>query len=99
MADKIRYVYEQMTTMINVFKDAARQLDDTMTQMTQIAASMEQGSLLGYTGDVMAASVRQDLNGSINRLKLKLLEEADDIQRSMDTMKSVDGEAGQRFNN
>lgn len=98
MSEQIRYVYDQMETMIAIFEETAKQLDETTARMNAIANTLDQGALLGTTGDTMAASIRQDLNASIDRLKMKMLEESGDIRKSIDLMKQADSQAGTAFN-
>lgn len=96
MADKIRYVYDQMMNMSNTCKESAGLLDQTIARLTNMANTMEQGALLGTTGTTLVGAMRQDLLPAVDRLKQKLLEEAGDIEKNVQTMQQVDADNSQR---
>jgi uncharacterized protein YukE len=91
MADKIRMVYEPMNQMATTFDTSAKQLEATLAMLASIANTMEQGALLGSTGEIISAAVRQDLTGSVTRLMNKFIEEAADIRKNIEAMKQAEG--------
>lgn len=97
MAETLKFVYQELETMISILQDSARQLESSITNLNTIAGNLEQGALIGNTGDALARAVRQDLNAAINRLKLKLDEDAKDLRQSVDMMKRTDGIVGSKF--
>jgi hypothetical protein len=63
-----KMVYPEAEQMIKILGEACNQLQDTIGEMEGIANSLEGGALLGQAGDAMAAGIRKQLIGSINRL-------------------------------
>jgi hypothetical protein len=69
MADNIKkMVYPEADQMIKVLTEACNQLRETIGEVESIAGALEGGVLLGKAGDAMAAGIRKQLVGSINRL-------------------------------
>jgi uncharacterized protein YukE len=67
-SDVKKMVYPEAEQMIKILGEACNQLQDTISEMEGIANSLEGGGLLGQAGDAMAAGVRKQLIGSINRI-------------------------------
>ena len=69
MSDNIKkMVYPEADQMIKVLTEACEQLRETISEVESIAGALEGGALLGKAGDAMAAGIRKQLVGSINRL-------------------------------
>lgn len=93
MSEIIKMDYPLMEEMKAVFTQGAQQLEDTAREMQNIAAALEDGALLGRGGEAFSSALRERLTLSINKLKEKFEELAQDVQGAMDDMRSADTQA------
>jgi hypothetical protein len=71
--------YDAVEAMVSIFRAAAQQLDETITTMTGIAATLEDDGLVGEAGDELVQALRNKLNPSLGRLRDKMHEEEQDL--------------------
>lgn len=90
MSDIIKMDYGMMREMAQTFLQGANQLDETMSEMKSIAQALEGGALLGRGGDAFVDAINTKLCPSINRLKDKFEELAQDVLKAMEDMQSAD---------
>jgi len=89
--------YDMMDEMAHLFKQGATQLEETMAAVQSIAGMLEDGALLGKGGELLAANLRDRLNGRMARLKEKLEELQQDVYGALVDMRDGDKEAASRF--
>lgn len=93
MPEKIRMNYPKMEAMANQFGQGSEQLKSTKKAMTDVAATLEGGALLGQAGQEFAEGIRNRLCPSIEKLDQKFLELQKDVKEAMEKMKAADSEA------
>lgn len=89
--------YDLMEEMAQIFREGSQQLEDTIRTMQGIAASLENGALLGRGGDVLASAIRDRLNARIARLQEKLEELQQDVMGALIDLRDGDKTAASRF--
>ena len=97
MTDVIKMDYAKMEAMSQTFKQGMQQLDATIQQMHNIAKTLENGALIGQGGTAFTEGINSKLCPSIERLKDKFEELANDVQKAMEDMKHADTQAKQQF--
>src|SRR5436190_4835846 len=75
-----RMNYGSMDEMEKSFRNAHQQLEDTLREMEKVAKTMEDGVLLGHTGDAFRDALRGKLQQRLQALSEKMTELAGDIQ-------------------
>lgn len=95
--DEIRVVYDLMDEMCQTFEQGAEQLQDTMTEMQNIASALEDGALLGRGGDAFKEAIRSKLCPAIARLTEKFNELRDDVQAAKEYAMEADKTAKGMF--
>jgi len=97
MANIVKMDYELMERMAQQFQDGAQQLDDTMRVALSIAGTLEDGALLGQTGDTFSYAIRCQLHSAVGRLRDKLEELSQDVMGAMLDLRDSDSGASSRF--
>ena len=92
-----RMDYAMMEEMARLFNEAARQVDDTIAEMLQIASMMEEGALVGQTGEVFVNALRVDLKSRLDRVQDKLVELSGDITGAIAHSRDGIADARSRF--
>ena len=90
MSEIIKMDCGMMREMAQALLQGATQLDETMAEMKSIAQALEGGALLGRGGDAFVDAINSKLSPSINRMKDKFEELAQDVLKAMEDMQSAD---------
>jgi uncharacterized protein YukE len=93
----IKMDYPAMEGMEKTFREGTQMLEDTLQKMTAISTKLDDGALLGMTGEAMSTAIREGLCTSIKRLNEKYTELAGDIRSAMNDMKAADQKSGTQF--
>jgi uncharacterized protein YukE len=80
MADKSGMNYGTMREMPNAFKEAQKQLQETMTTVKKLGKDMEGGALQGEAGKTFTAAINGPLNKALQKLSDKMGELAGDVE-------------------
>jgi len=78
--------YPLMDEMKQTFQSGREQLQDTMSELKNIAEKLEQGALLGQAGTTFSDAVRNTLCNAVQKLSQKFEELEGDIQYAVDQM-------------
>ncbi len=97
MSELIRMDYDLMERTAHEFRLGAQQLENTMQVVRSIADALENGALLGKTGDAFSDALRCRLTPAISRLRDKFYELEGDIQGALVDLRDGDTEASSRF--
>ncbi len=97
MSPDVQMDYDALEEMASTFRAAAQQLDETITVMTGVAATMDDGALVGETGEEFGEALRNKLNPSLGRLRDKMLELESDILNAVAYMRDGVETARSRF--
>ncbi|HRW06764.1 MAG: WXG100 family type VII secretion target [Caldilineaceae bacterium] len=97
MADKIKLDYRLAEEMIKTFHKGHQQLQQTATEMQNVANLLESGALLGRGGDAFKDAVRSKLIKSINNLNAKFKELEGDVHKAVQYMQQADRESSGKF--
>ncbi len=90
--------YQQMQQMVQIFRQGAQQLSETMRAIQNVAGILEQGALLGKGGDLLAEALRNRFVARLTRLHAKFEELAGDCQQAIRFVYEGDTSARGRFN-
>lgn len=93
----VRIDYPMVEDMSSAFDDATKQLEDTISEMSKIVATLEGGALLGKTGEALVQAVRIDLVSSLKALRDKMQELSGDTRSVVSIMRDGDKQARSRF--
>jgi uncharacterized protein YukE len=93
----VRMNYGSMEKMEKEFKEAAKQLGDSMREMEKIAKMMEDGALHGVGGDAFVDAIRGSLLPVMSRLEEKMQELAGDINGAVIATRDGVSTAKSRF--
>jgi uncharacterized protein YukE len=93
----LRIDYPMLEEMSRLFHEAAKQLEETQSEMIQVAATMEDGALLGETGEAFSHALRSDLSRSLDTLREKMEELVNDINNVVAIHRDGEQEAASRF--
>jgi WXG100 family type VII secretion target len=100
MSDSIiKMDYDLMQDMSRQFSDGAQQLEDVLSEMQNIAATLENGALLGEGGYAFTSAIRERLCPAIQRLVDKFNEIEADLMGALTYMRDGDSNARSRFLN
>lgn len=97
MADIIKVDYDLMEEMIQTFRQAAEQLEETMGEAQTIAIMLEDGALLGNAGEAFTDGIRTKLSPAVQRLANKMTEMANDVQSVVASTRATEGQVEQSF--
>jgi WXG100 family type VII secretion target len=89
--------YDLMHKMAQDFHHGAEELQDTLTEIQNIANQMNDGALIGRGGDAFVDALRGPLSSSITRLIMKFQELRTDVIIAMREMKQADIESARKF--
>jgi len=89
--------YPMMEEMSRLFREAAKQIEETNGEMQQIANALDEGALVGETGDALADALRRDLNQSLQNLFDKFNELVGDIDGVIAVHRDGETSAASRF--
>lgn len=92
-----RMVYPSMERMAKEFANAARQIQDSSTQMEKLAKMMEDGALCGMGGDQFRDAIRSKLMKKMKTLSAKMSELQKDIQGAVSATRDGVSTAQSRF--
>jgi len=84
----------EVNQMIDMLRQSANKLRELTNTMTGIAKVIDDGALQGAAGDAFAKSINTSLNGSIERLAVKLEERARYVEKERDELKRAMSESG-----
>ena len=97
MTDVIKMDYGLMEEMSKTFDQGAAQLNDTLAEVRSLAEVLEDGALLGRSGDAFADAIKSQLCRAIARLEEKFKELSRDIQKAAQDMKREDAFSERQF--
>jgi WXG100 family type VII secretion target len=97
MTDEIKMEYDLMDEMARTFKDGAEKLQDTMSEMLNVAGILEDGALLGDAGAAFTDGIRSKLVPAIQKLVAKFQEMERDIQENVKLMREADEQKSARL--
>jgi len=86
----IKMNYPLMQEMAQIFQQGAQQLEQTNSEMQNVASTLEDGALLGDGGDAFSDAIRSVLAPAITRLTEKYTELQQDILKAMQDMQQSD---------
>lgn len=89
--------YDALEDMARTFRASAQQLDELTMVMMGVAAQMEDGALIGETGDEFINALRGQLTPSVNRLRDKFNELESDLMNAVAVMRDGVDTATSRF--
>lgn len=95
--DKIKLNYEQADKMAKTFKAGSQQIQQTMTEMQNIAQTLEEGALLGRGGKAFVEAIRTKLCPSLKKLSDKYIELEGDVNVAVKVMREADATSKQQF--
>jgi WXG100 family type VII secretion target len=90
MQDEIKMDYPLMEEMVRTFQSGRETLQDTSTELTNIADKMEQGALLGDAGEAFSEALRGTLLSAVTKLSEKFEELENDIKYAVDQMRQAE---------
>jgi uncharacterized protein YukE len=93
----VRMNYSSMERMAKEFANAARQIQDSSTQMDKLAKMMEDGALVGMGGDQFRDAIRSKLMKKMKTLNAKMSELQKDIQGAVQATRDGVSTAQSRF--
>jgi WXG100 family type VII secretion target len=96
--DEIKLDYELAEAMAKTFKQSAEQVEATIGEMKNIAATLESGALLGQGGESFAEALNTKLGPSLSRLMAKFIELEADVQSAISSMREADESSKGMFN-
>ncbi len=96
MADVIKMHYPDMERMTSIFKQSAGQLEEMIREMHNCASMMQNGALQGQAGEAFVDALNK-FGAAIERLRTKLVEEANDVDGAKIYMQYGDATAQSRF--
>jgi uncharacterized protein YukE len=94
---EIRMDYDMMEQMIQVLRQSAQQLEDTVGDMQNVATVLENGALLGMGGDAFSDAIRSNLCPAVSRLIERCRDRAEYAQTEMDDHREAQRRAGGLF--
>ena len=97
MTDVIKMDYGLMEEMSKTFDQGAEQLNETLSEVQSLAQALEDGALLGRSGDAFADAIKSQLCKAIARLEEKFKELSRDIQKAAQDMKKEDAFSERQF--
>lgn len=89
--------YSDMEDMKKIFLDCANALEDLTSQVKTWSTTLNDGALLGDAGEALSDALNTKLTTKIQALIEKIKEEADTIQKSIDTMQADEKETAGYF--
>lgn len=95
--DIIQMDYDLMRKMAHDFSHGAEDLQDTLTEIQNIANQMNDGALVGCGGDATVDALRGPLSSSLTKLIMKFQELRTDIIMAMQEMKEADVDVAQKY--
>ena len=93
----VRMNYDSMERMAKAFHHAHRQVQDTMREMEKVAKQMEDGALVGDSGDAFREAIRTKLLRRMKVVAEKLQELEQDIHGAVETTRDGVTTAQSRF--
>lgn len=93
----VRMNYNSMEQMAKAFHNAHRQVQDSMRQMEKLAKQMEDGALVGDSGDAFRDAIRSKLLRRMKVLAEKLQELEQDIHGAVEATRDGVSTAQSRF--
>lgn len=91
--------FDKMQAMAKQFDNAAKQLEETQSQMKKVAKSLEDGGLKGQAGVAFSDAINSKLLPAVQRLNEKLVEMATDIRQNEAKVREAVGAAAKHFKN
>jgi len=89
--------YDAMEDMARAFEQGAQDLSEAASRLKQIAQKLDDGAMLGKTGDAVADACRQRGVPKLEKLGGKLTEEARDIRDAVREMQEGVSQARGKF--
>jgi WXG100 family type VII secretion target len=97
MSDIIKMDYGLMEDMARTFERGASQLEETQKEVENLAATLEDGALLGMSGSAFSDALRDKMAPSIARLQDKFVELQADVLDAMRDMQGADRTSKSQF--
>lgn len=99
MPEKDRMNYPEMEKMSKEFKNAQKQIGDSMRQMKKVAKMSEDGALNGLGGNAFQEAITQKLIPRMKVLEEKMGELSRDMNEAVAASKGAISKARSRFSN
>ncbi len=80
MPEKSGMNYQTMREMIKSFKEAQKQLQDTLQGVKKLAKEMEGGALQGQAGQTFQGALNGPLTKALQKLSEKMGDEANNVE-------------------
>lgn len=97
MSDKIKLNYPAMREMSDQCKNTAQRLQETVSLGQKLAQELQNGALVGDSGEAFANALLSSFVPAVNRLSQKFNEVSRDIQAAIADMQAQDKGAGGLF--
>jgi WXG100 family type VII secretion target len=97
MADIIKMDYEQMEQMAKIFQQCADHMDQLKSGLQNVAGQMEQGALVGQTGQAFQDVLRNQASTAVGKMHDKFVELNGDILGALRELRDHDQSASTRF--
>lgn len=94
-----RMNYNSMRQMSRAFREAAKQLEQTMQDMKKVSKLMQDGALVGDGGQAFASAIDGKLMKRLQALQAKMQEMDKDIRKNVEAMGQAVDTAEDRFEN
>jgi WXG100 family type VII secretion target len=88
--DEIKMDYDLMEEMRASFRQGSETLQDTQTEVQNLASTLEDGALLGDAGEGFTDAIRSKLAPAIAKLDQKFQEMVSDLQAAENAMREAD---------
>ncbi len=90
----IKMNYTAMENMFSAFKDSEQVLEEIANEVTKLGGQLENGALLGKSGEKLSQSIKGDLVVAINKMKDELKRLETDVTKAQSEMQNADEIAG-----
>lgn len=97
MSERIRVNYPALQEMAQHCDSVAERLVQTVQMGRKVAGDMNNGALVGDTGEAFSAALAGPFTSSVMKLSMKFREVARDIRGAIADMQAADRDAGGNF--
>lgn len=94
-----RMNYASMREMSRAFREASKQLEQTMQDMKKVSKLMQDGALVGDGGQAFVSAIDGKLMKRLQALQAKMQEMDKDIRKNVEAMGQAVDTAEDRFEN
>lgn len=95
----VRMDFPKVQKMATEFKNAASQIEKSMSDMKKVAQILEDGGLQGEAGSAFQAAIRSNLLPAMAKLQAKMTELHKDIKAAEQATRKGESTARSRFMN